>query len=140
VVVADNGSTDGSPAIASQHGARVVHVAEKGYGSALRAGIEAARGTYVLLGDADASYDFSEIPRFLDKLRQGHDLVMGNRFLGGIKPGAMPPLHRHLGNPVLTFIGRWLFGSTCGDFHCGIRAFRKDAVSRRPPDRMATRA
>jgi glycosyltransferase involved in cell wall biosynthesis len=130
VVVADNGSTDGSQAIASQLGARVVDVAEKGYGSALRGGIAVARGTYVLMGDADASYDFSEIPRFLDELRQGHDLVMGNRFRGGIKPGAMPPLHRYFGSPVLTFIGRCLFGSPCGDFHCGIRAFRTDKVLR----------
>src|SRR5262245_40844743 len=82
------------------------------------------------MGDSDASYDFAEMPRFLEKLRQGHDLVMGNRFRGGIKPGAMPPLHRYLGNPVLTFIGRCLFGSPCGDFHCGIRAFRKDSVER----------
>ncbi len=130
VVVADNGSTDDSVAIASELGARVVRVAEKGYGNAVMGGVEAARGAYVLIGDADASYDFSEIPRFLEKLRAGYDLVMGNRFRGGIKPGAMPSLHRYLGNPVLTLIGRLFFGSPCGDFHCGIRAFRKDIVSR----------
>ena len=130
VVVADNGSTDDSVAIASQLGARVIHVPEKGYGSAVMGGVEAARGAYVLMGDADESYDFSEIPRFLEKLREGYDLVMGNRFRGGIKPGAMPPLHRYLGNPVLTLIGRLFFGSPSGDFHCGIRAFRRDIVSR----------
>lgn len=128
VVVADNGSTDGSQAIARANGARVVDVAERGYGSALMGGIKAARGRFVVMGDADDSYDFSSLQHFLDKLREGHDLVMGNRFRGGIKPGAMPPLHRYLGNPVLTGIGRLLFKSPMGDFHCGLRGFRKDAI------------
>jgi glycosyltransferase involved in cell wall biosynthesis len=128
VVIADNGSTDGSQAIAQRLGARVAPVEAKGYGSALLGGIAAARGTWVIMGDADDSYDFSHIPRFMEKLRGGCDLVMGNRFLGGIKPGAMPPLHRYLGNPVLSAIGRLFFGSPCGDFHCGLRAFRKEAI------------
>ncbi len=127
IIVADNGSEDGSPEIAEGLGARVVHVARRGYGSALRGGICAARGRYVVMGDADCSYDFRDVPRFLEKLREGNDLVMGNRFLGGIKPGAMPPLHRYLGNPVLTWIGRLFFKAPCGDFHCGLRAFSKRA-------------
>lgn len=130
VVVADNGSTDGSQEIARQCGARVVDVAEKGYGSALRGGIEASRGRYVVMGDADDSYDFSQIPRFLTQLRAGADLVMGNRFRGGIADGAMPFLHRYLGNPVLTWLGRLFFKAPCGDFHCGLRAFSKDAYRR----------
>ncbi|HEY7199249.1 MAG TPA: glycosyltransferase family 2 protein [Candidatus Dormibacteraeota bacterium] len=130
VVVADNGSTDGSPEIARARGARVIHVAVRGYGSALRAGIMAARGRYVVMGDADASYDFRSIPAFVDKLREGHDLVVGNRFRGGIEPGAMPPLHRWLGNPVLSFLGRLFFRSRIGDFHCGMRAFTRDAFER----------
>lgn len=130
VIVADNGSTDASPAIAEAEGARVVHVAAKGYGSALKAGILAARGTYVLMADSDDSYDFAHIPRFLAQLHAGSDLVMGNRFRGGIAHGAMPPLHRYLGNPVLTAIGRFLFPSPCEDFHCGIRAFRAESVRR----------
>ncbi len=128
VIVADNGSSDGSQAIAERLGARVVNVAAKGYGSALMGGIAAARGTFVIMGDADQSYDFSHIPRFMEKLRAGFDLVMGNRFLGGIQPGAMPPLHRYLGNPVLSGIGRLFFRCPCRDFHCGLRAFRKDAI------------
>jgi len=128
VIVADNGSTDNSREIARQYGARVVVVASRGYGSALLGGIEAARGTFILMGDADASYDFSQLPVFLDKLRQGHDLVMGNRFKGGILPGAMPALHRYLGNPILTAVGRVFFKSPIGDFHCGLRAFRKQAI------------
>jgi glycosyltransferase involved in cell wall biosynthesis len=130
VLIADNGSTDGSQEIARRCGARVVDVAEKGYGSALRGGIEAARGRYVAMGDADDSYDFSQIPRFLTQLRSGADLVMGNRFQGGIANGAMPFLHRYLGNPVLTWIGRLFFKAPCGDFHCGLRAFSKDAYRR----------
>jgi glycosyltransferase involved in cell wall biosynthesis len=130
VLIADNGSTDGSQEIARRCGARVVDVAEKGYGSALRGGIEAARGRYVAMGDADDSYDFSQIPRFLTQLRAGADLVMGNRFQGGIANGAMPFLHRYLGNPVLTWIGRLFFKAPCGDFHCGLRAFSKDAYRR----------
>jgi glycosyltransferase involved in cell wall biosynthesis len=127
VVVADNGSTDGSQEIAESEGARVVPVEAKGYGNALIGGIAAARGAYVLMADADASYDFEHIPRFLEQLRAGHDLVMGNRFRGGIERGAMPPLHRYLGNPVLTGLGRLFFRSPCGDFHCGMRAFRRDS-------------
>jgi glycosyltransferase involved in cell wall biosynthesis len=128
VIVADNGSTDGSQGIAAEHGARVVPIALRGYGSALHGGITAARGQFILMGDADESYDFTQLDRFVVKLRQGYDLVMGNRFLGGILPGAMPPLHRYLGNPVLTGIGRLFFKSPVGDFHCGLRAFRKDAI------------
>jgi glycosyltransferase involved in cell wall biosynthesis len=128
VVVADNGSTDGSQAIAQAHGARVVQVAERGYGSALMVGIRAARGTYVIMGDSDDSYDFSALDGFLDRLRQGVDLVMGNRFAGGIAPGAMPPLHRYLGNPVLSAIGRVFFGTPIRDFHCGLRGFRRAAI------------
>jgi glycosyltransferase involved in cell wall biosynthesis len=130
VVIADNGSTDGSPEIAASLGARVVHVAEKGYGSALLGGIKAARGKYVIMGDADDSYDFTNLGPFLEKLRAGYDLVMGNRFKGGIAPNAMPPLHKYLGNPVLTGIGRLFFRSPCGDFHCGLRGFNKAAIQR----------
>jgi len=128
VIIADNGSTDGSPEIAEQLDARVVHVAEKGYGSALRGGIQAARGKYIIMGDADDSYDFTNLRPFLDKLRAGYELVMGNRFKGGIEPSAMPPLHKYLGNPVLTGIGRLFFRSPCGDFHCGLRGFSKAAI------------
>ena len=130
IIVADNGSTDASRQIALSLGCRVVVVEQKGYGSALAAGITAACGKYVLMGDADDSYDFRHIPVFLEKLRAGHDLVMGNRFRGGIQPGAMPLLHRYLGNPVLTGIGKLFFKSPCGDFHCGLRAFSKDAVEK----------
>src|SRR4026208_1307831 len=130
VVIADNGSTDGSPEIAAVLGARVIHVAEKGYGSALLGGIEAARGKYFIMGDADDSYDFTNLGPFLEKLRDGYDLVMGNRFKGGIAPPAMPPLHKYLGNPVLTGIGRLFFRSPCGDFHCGLRGFSKAAIQR----------
>ena len=128
VVVADNGSTDGSQVIAEANGARVVNVVERGYGSALRAGIHAARGRYIIMGDSDDSYDFGAIEPFVERLRAGYELVMGNRFLGGIAAGAMPPLHRYLGNPVLTAIGRLFFQSPCGDFHCGIRGFDRRAI------------
>lgn len=130
VLVADNGSTDGSQEIARAHGARVVTVSERGYGAALMGGIKAARGRYVIMGDSDDSYDFCHLDGFLAKLRDGYDLVMGNRFKGGIAPGAMPPLHRYLGNPVLTGIGRLFFSSPCGDFHCGLRGFNKAAIER----------
>jgi len=128
VLVADNGSTDGSQEIARSLGARVVPVAVAGYGAALLGGIRAARSTYVIMGDSDDSYDFSQLDLFLERLRRGHQLVMGNRFLGGIQPGAMPPLHRYLGNPVLTTIGRLFFQSACRDFHCGLRGFSRDAI------------
>jgi len=127
VIVADNGSTDGSQQIATDHGALVVNVPIRGYGAALNAGILAAQGKYVLMADADDSYNFAHIPRFLEQLRNGADLVMGNRFAGGIGPGAMPPLHKYLGNPVLSWMGRTLFHTPVGDFHCGIRAFSKSA-------------
>ena len=130
VVIADNGSTDGSPEIAASLGARVIHVAEKGYGSALNGGIKAARGKYIIMGDADDSYDFTNLGPFLEKLRAGYDLVMGNRFKGGIAPNAMPLHHKYLGNPVLTGIGRLFFRSPCGDFHCGLRGFSKAAIQR----------
>lgn len=130
VLVADNGSADGSVEIAKSAGARVVNVEQKGYGATLAAGIAAARGKYIVMGDSDDSYDFTHIPRFLEKLRDGDDLVMGNRFRGGIKPGAMPPLHRYLGNPILSEIGRMLFGSPCRDFHCGLRGFNRHAIQR----------
>ena len=130
VVIADNGSTDGSPEIAVEHGARVVAVAAKGYGHALRGGIEAARGRFILMGDADGSYDFTHLPRFVAELRAGRELVMGNRFLGGIQPGAMPWKNRHIGNPVLSFLGRLLFQTKLGDFHCGLRAFSAAACQR----------
>ena len=130
VIVADNGSADGSPEIAQSAGARLVQVEERGYGNALKGGIEAARGTYVLMADSDDSYELRHIPRFIEQLRNGSDLVMGNRFRGGISKGAMPPLHRYLGNPVLTAFGRLLFHSPCHDFHCGLRAFRRDSYER----------
>jgi glycosyltransferase involved in cell wall biosynthesis len=130
VIVADNGSTDGSQRIALECGARLVNVKQKGYGSALRGGIAAARGKYVVMGDADGSYDFSHIPRFLTELRAGSDLVMGNRFLGGIARGAMPRLHRYLGNPALTWLGRLFFNAPCRDFYCGLRGFKKDSFEK----------
>ena len=128
VVVADNGSTDGSQRLAEDAGARVVAIAEKGYGNALMGGILAARGEYIIMGDADDSYDFTNLMPFVDELRKGSDLVMGNRFQGGIEPGAMPPLHKYLGNPVLSFVGRLFFRSKIGDFHCGLRGFRRDSA------------
>lgn len=128
VVVADNGSTDGSVALATAAGARVVPVEARGYGAALAGGIAAARGRYVIMADADDSYDFSHLEAFWRELQAGNQLVMGNRFRGGIAKGAMPPLHYYLGNPVLTFIGRLLFRSPCGDFHCGLRGFQRQAI------------
>jgi hypothetical protein len=128
IVVADNGSSDGSQAIATRLGTRVVPVEARGYGAALMGGIRAARGRFVIMADADDSYDFTNLMPFVAKLREGYQLVMGNRFQGGILPGAMPPLHRYLGNPVLTGLGRLFFRSPSGDFHCGMRGFQRDAA------------
>jgi glycosyltransferase involved in cell wall biosynthesis len=128
VVVADNGSTDGSQEIAGALGARVISVAKLGYGAALQGAIGAARGRFVLMGDSDNSHDFAQLDVFLGKLSEGFDLVVGNRFRGGIEPGAMPLLHRYLGNPVLSGVGRLLFRSPIRDFHCGLRAFRRDRI------------
>ncbi len=133
ILIADNGSTDGSPAIAEKLGARVVAVKDKGYGNALRGGIAAAQGKYILMGDADDSYDFSEADRFVKKFHEGYDLVMGCRLpIGGgtIMPGAMPWKNRWLGNPVLSFIGRLFFKCPAHDFHAGLRAFTKDALEK----------
>jgi hypothetical protein len=128
VLIADNGSTDGSQAIALRLGARVIAVPQRGYGAALLGGIQAARGKYAIMGDADDSYDFTRLEPFVEKLRQGNQLVMGNRFAGGISKGAMPPLHRFLGNPVLSAIGRIFFRIPVGDFHCGLRGFEVAAM------------
>ena len=130
VLVADNGSTDGSQDLARGAGARVIHVPRRGYGAALCAGIGAARGRYVIMGDADESYDFSALQAFVHSLRGGAQLVIGNRFRGGIAPGAMPLLHRYLGNPVLSFIGRLFFRVDIGDFHCGLRGFSRESICR----------
>ncbi|MEM6396645.1 MAG: glycosyltransferase family 2 protein [Bacteroidota bacterium] len=128
VLIADNGSTDSSVSIAKAEGARVVHVPEKGYGAALRGGIADAKGKYVIMGDADDSYDFSRLMPFVQELRNGGELVMGNRFKGGIEKGAMPFLHRYLGNPVLSLIGRLFFKIPVGDFHCGLRGFHRERM------------
>lgn len=128
ILITDNGSTDGSVEIAERLGARVVHVPQRGYGAALRYGIESARGHFVVMGDSDDSYDFSQLELFVDKLRDGCDLVMGNRFRGGIADGAMPALHRYFGNPVLSFVGRLFFSMDLGDFYCGLRGFKRSAV------------
>jgi glycosyltransferase involved in cell wall biosynthesis len=130
VIVADNGSIDGSLDIARRNGAKIVCVDQKGYGSALMGGIKAAKGEYVIMGDADDTYDFSALMPFVEKLREGFEMVVGNRFLGGIEDGAMPFLHKYLGNPVLTAIGRMFFKSPCKDFHCGLRGFSREAVLR----------
>ena len=128
VIVADNGSIDGSRQMASALGARVISITTPGYGAALQGAIAAARGQFVLMGDSDDSYDFTQLGAFLSKLREGYDLVVGNRFRGGISPGAMPLLHRYAGNPILSGIGNLLFKSPVGDFHCGLRAFRRDSI------------
>lgn len=133
VIVVDNGSTDSSVRIAESRGARVVHQPVKGYGSALQAGFDSAQGEYIVMGDADDSYDWSEIAPFVHELQKGFDLVMGNRFKGGIQPKAMPPLHRYLGNPVLSFVSRIAFRVPIGDFHCGMRAFTKSAWEKMRP-------
>lgn len=131
VIVADNGSTDGSIQIAQDLGARVVNVPTRGYGAALSSGIFEANGEFVIMGDSDDSYDFLGLQPFVDKLREGYDLVMGNRFLGGISRGAMPFMHRYVGNPMLSALGRRIYGNVvCHDFYCGLRGFRKDAISR----------
>ena len=129
ILISDNGSTDGSQAIAERLGARVIHIKDKGYGAALIGGINEANGEYVIMGDSDDSYDFSKLELFVLKLREGFDLVMGNRFLGGINPGAMPPLHKYLGNPFLSLVGKVFFRSPCNDFHCGLRGFNKSKIS-----------
>jgi len=128
VLVADNGSVDGSQRLAETAGARIVQIENKGYGAALIGGIDAARGRFVIMADADDSYDFTNLDDFVDGLRQGFKLVIGNRFAGGIMPGAMPFLNRYLGNPVLSFVGRTLFSSPVGDFHCGMRGFEREAI------------
>jgi glycosyltransferase involved in cell wall biosynthesis len=130
VIVADNGSSDGSRELAESCGARVVPVSRRGYGSALMGGIAAAAGKYIIMGDADDSYDFTQVPAFVEQLRKGHDIVLGNRFRGGIKPGAMPFLHKYLGNPGLTRLGRLFFRCPSGDFYCGMRGFSKAAYER----------
>lgn len=125
VLVADNGSTDGSVEIAQEHGARVVHAILKGYGSALRAGIQEARGEFIIIGDADDSYDFSEVPKFVQKWREGSEFVMGNRFAGGIRPGAMPWMHRYVGTPIMSVLAKLMFRSGVGDINCGMRGVSK---------------
>jgi hypothetical protein len=130
VIVADNGSTDGSIQIAEEHGARLIRVPERGYGAALRAGIAAARGPFIIMGDADDSYDFTDVPRFVEKLREGYDIVMGNRFRGGIKPGAMPHLHKYFGNPGLTALLNTFFHARIGDSYCGMRGFTRSLYDR----------
>ncbi len=130
VIVADNGSTDGSVELAEGHGARVIHVTERGYGAALRAGIAATRGPFIIMGDADDSYDFTDVPRFVEKLREGYDVVIGNRFRGGIKPGAMPSLHKYFGNPGLTALLNLFFQVGIGDCYCGMRGFTRALYDR----------
>src|ERR1700756_3834634 len=130
VVVADNGSTDGSIEIAEKLGARVIPVAQRGYGSALKAGIRAARGAFIIMGDADDSYDFGDVPRFVEKWREGNEVVMGNRFAGEIKPGAMPWHHKYIGNPGLTALLNLFFHSGIGDTHCGMRGFTREVFER----------
>ncbi len=130
VIVADNGSTDDSARIASSSGATVIQVENKGYGSALRGGIEFAHGKYIIISDADDSYDLGNLMPFVDKLREGYDLVMGNRFRGGIQKGAMPWHHRYIGNPLLSFAGRLFFKTPAGDFHSGLRGFTREAADK----------
>ena len=128
ILIADNGSTDDSVRIAMEKGARVIHVSERGYGAALNAGCREAYGRFVIMGDSDDSYDFLHLMPFLEKLREGYDLVMGNRFKGGIERGAMPFLHRYIGNPILSMLGRLFYHSKIGDFHCGLRGYNRDRM------------
>ncbi|MEI7458028.1 MAG: glycosyltransferase family 2 protein [Pirellula sp.] len=128
ILVADNGSTDGSPEISLANDARVVHIEQKGYGAALLGGIAAARGKYIVMGDSDCSYEFGEVPRFLDKLEHGYELVLGNRFAGAIMPKAMPWHHQYAGNPILSGLGRLLYRTPCRDWHCGLRGFHRDSM------------
>jgi glycosyltransferase involved in cell wall biosynthesis len=130
VIIADNGSTDQSKEIAKKAGARVVHVEQKGYGNALRGGFESAKGKYIIMADADDSYDLVNLMPFVQKLREGFDLVMGNRFKGGIKKGAMPWHHRYIGNPILSFLGKLFFKTPANDFHCGLRGFTKTVIEK----------
>ena len=130
IVIADNGSADGSVEIAQSLGARVVQVKQRGYGAALSGGFRAARGRFLIMGDADSTYDFSDLMPFIRELREGSDLVVGNRFLGGIQPGAMPPLHRYVGNPVLTWLAQFLFNTSCGDVYCGLRGLSRSAFEK----------
>ena len=130
IIIADNGSTDGSQELAQKLGAKVVSIPEKGYGNALKGGINQAKGDYIIMGDADDSYDFSKLELFINKLNEGADFVIGNRFKGGIEKNAMPFLHKYLGNPVLSFLGRLFFNSKIGDFHCGLRGFTKEAYQK----------
>lgn len=132
VLISDNGSTDGSAQLALQCGAEVVCVPEKGYGNAIRGGIAASRGKYVIMGDCDGSYDFSQLDEMLEALRDGWHLVVGNRFQGGIQPGAMPCAHRYIGVPFLSWLGRLRFGVKVGDFHCGLRGFSRETAARLP--------
>lgn len=128
ILIADNGSHDGSQQIATDNKVRIINITNKGYGAALLGGINAASGKFIIMGDADDSYDFSKVNLFLTKLREGYDLVVGNRFAGNIEPGAMPFLHQYLGNPLLSFTGRMLFNTPCKDFHCGLRGFSKAKI------------
>ena len=128
ILIADNGSTDGSQEIAIANGARVIPVEQKGYGSALLGGFAAAQGKYIVMGDSDSSYDFGDIPKLIAKLEEGNDLVLGNRFAGGIQPGAMPWHHRYIGNPILSGLGRLLYRTPCRDWHCGLRAFDREKM------------
>ena len=128
ILIADNGSTDGSRNIAKKEGARLIDIPVKGYGSALIGGIRSAKGKYIVMGDADDSYDFTTLMPFIEKLRKGYELVMGNRFKGGIEKGAMPPLHKYFGNPLLSGIGRLFFKTEIRDFHCGLRGFSKQSM------------
>jgi glycosyltransferase involved in cell wall biosynthesis len=127
VIVADNGSSDTSVEVAGKAGAKVVHISELGYGAAIKGGVSAAQGKFIIMGDGDDSYNFLEISPFFEQWKAGKDFVMGNRFQGGIEEGAMPFLHKHLGNPVLSFVGRLFFRNGFGDFHCGMRGFTKKA-------------